>query len=155
MSRKLRAVPSWSDARWRGPTPGKPPWPLPLALAFAPFVAAWTLPQTLAGLVFAAVRRAQGHPVGLYRFGPFVYVVVPSEGVASAGISLGVVVFAVRPEILTHELCHLYTGLWLSWAYLPVYGLEYLLLGHERSWHERLTCRFEKANKTSWVRLGG
>ena len=54
------------------------------------------------------------------------------------------------PVILTHEFCHLYTGLWLGWLYLPVYGLEYLIAGHGRSPHERLTMRFEERNRYTW-----
>jgi hypothetical protein len=66
-----------------------------------------------------------------------------------------VVVFAESPSILKHEFCHLFSGLWLSWAYLPVYGLEYGLLGHARSPHERLTCRLERSIGWGWRLVGG
>ena len=68
----------------------------------------------------------------------------------TSGVSLGLVVLADRPSILTHEFCHLYTGLWLTWLYLPVYGLEYLIAGHARSPHERLTVRFEERTRNAW-----
>jgi hypothetical protein len=115
------------------------------AVLLTPLLLVWTLPQTLAGLAFAIVRRAQGHPARLYLFGPFLFLVIPAPGPWSAGISLGLVVLACREEILKHECCHLLTGLWLSWLYLPVYGLEYLLVGHDRSPHEQITCRFERS----------
>jgi len=118
-----------------------------------PVIIVWTLPQTLAGLVLALWHRLRGTPVFLYAFGPSLFFVVPTPPPASCGISLGAVVFADRPEILTHEFCHLYTGLWLGWLYLPVYGLEYLVLGHDRSFHERVTCRFERTTRQGWVRL--
>jgi hypothetical protein len=110
----------------------------------------WTLPQTLAGLAYALVERLRGARLGLYRFGPFVFLVVRARPLASRGISLGLVVLADRPEILTHEFCHLYTALWLNWLFLPVYGLEYLLLGHARSFHERLTVHFEQHTPRAW-----
>ena len=103
-------------------------------------LAVWTLPQTLAGLVFVVVRVAQGARLDLCAFGPFAFLVVHAPGPSSSGISLGVVVFASSRSILKHEFSHLVTGLWLSWLYLPVYGVEYLCLGHDRSPHERITC---------------
>jgi hypothetical protein len=139
---------------WLGPSPGRPPAHPALAIVLLPLLVAWTLPQTLAGLALALLRKAQGHPWWLYRFGPFVYLVVPAPSIASAGISLGVIVLADRSSILTHEFCHLYTGLWLGWLSLPVYGLEYLILGHDGSLHERATCGFAERNERSWVRVG-
>jgi hypothetical protein len=118
-----------------------------------PLVAAWTLPQTLAGLGFALWHRARGAPLLAYAFGPFLYLVVPRAPPSGRGISLGVIVLAEHPAILTHEFCHLYSGLWLGWLYLPVYGLEYLAQGHERSFHERATCWFERSTRRGWVRL--
>ena len=140
------------DQAWRGPSPGRHPSHPAVALALLPLAIAWTLPQTLVGVALAAVRRAQGHPWWVYRFGPVIYLVVPAPSIASAGISLGVVVLADRPSILTHEFCHLYTSAWLGWLYLPSYGLEYLIFGHDRSPHERLTCHFARRNRCSWVR---
>ena len=125
-----------------------------LAALLVPPLLLWTLPQTLAGLVFALRRRLQGHRARLHRFGPFLFLVVPAPGPYSAGISLGLVVFARDSSILKHEFCHLLTGLWLSWLYLPVYGLEYLLVGHDRSPHERLTCRFERTVRWTSHRVG-
>lgn len=133
--------------------PGARSWLLP-AIALAPLLLLWTLPQTLAGLAFALVRRAQGHPLQVYLFGPFLFLVVPARGPLTAGISLGLAVFACEPGILKHEFCHLLTGLWLTWLYLPVYGLEYLIVGHDRSPHERLTCEFERRVTWGWRRLG-
>ena len=125
-------------------------WPLAASLLL-PLVALWTLPQTLVGLVFfAGWRRPHGHRLHHYRFGPFRYGVVRTEGPGTAGISLGVVVFARSPDILKHEFCHLLTGLWLGWLYLPVYGLEYLLVGHDRSPHERITCWLERRVPWAW-----
>ena len=98
--------------------------PLWVALALVPLVAVWTLPQTLAGLGFALYRRLQGRRIHAYQLGPFLFLVVRARGPASAGISLGLVVFADRPPILKHEFCHLFTALWLSWLYLPVYAAE-------------------------------
>jgi hypothetical protein len=143
---------SFRDAAsaWRQGPAGREPWPRALGLALVPFLALWTLPQTLAGLVYALGKRLRGERVGLYRFGPFVFLVVPDRPLASSGISLGLVVFADRPSILTHEFCHLYTGLWLSWLYLPVYGLEYLVLGHGRSFHERITVWLEQRTRYGW-----
>jgi hypothetical protein len=132
---------------------GEPPPAWPITALLFPCVVLWTLPQTVAGLAYAAIKRVRGHAVRLYRFGPFLYVVVPSAPVASRGISLGVVVFADHPSILTHEFCHLYTAAWLGWLYLPVYGLEYLVLGHSRSPHERLTERFEARSRLAWRRV--
>jgi hypothetical protein len=138
---------------WRATPRGRPPSPWPLALALLPLVLAWTLPQTLVGLVWALVRRARGVPLCGYRFGPFLYLVSPAAPFASRGISMGLVVLAEHPSILVHEFCHLYTAAWLGWLYLPAYGLEYLLVGHERSPHERLTCRFEQRNRLGWRRV--
>ncbi len=120
------------------------PWPLPVAALLAPALFLWTLPQTLAGLLVAGLRAAEGHRPRLTRFGPFLYLLVRAPGPWTPGISLGLVAFADDESIVKHELCHLLTGLWLGWAYLPVYGLEYLVFGHDRSPHERLTCRFER-----------
>ncbi len=131
---------------WQG-VPGVRAWPGALLL---PLLVVWTLPQTLAGLVFAVRRRAQGHRLHLYAFGPFLYLVVRAPGPLTAGISLGVVVFSSSPRILKHEFCHLVTGLWLSWLYLPVYGIEYLLVGHDRSPHERLTCWLDRRLPWRW-----
>lgn len=140
------------DARWsRGPV-GRAPAPWAVSLPLAPLLALWTLPQTAAGLCLALYHRLRGAPWRLYRFGAFVFLVVPASPPASRGISLGLVVLSERPDILTHEFCHLYTALWLSWLYLPVYGLEYALLGHARSPHERLTERLERETKNAWVR---
>lgn len=143
---------SVSEAGWeRGPA-GAAPSARWIGLALLPLIALWTLPQTLAGLSIALWHRAMGAPWGLYRFGPFVFLVVSARPPASSGISLGVVVISERPEILTHEFCHLYSGLWLSWLYLPVYGIEYAVLGHARSPHERLTERFERDTRLAWRR---
>ena len=144
-----RAI-AWEDPGWTRRRLGAPPWPKPLALALCPALAVWTLPQTLAGLALALWHRARGVPWRVYRFGPFVFLVVPASPPASRGISLGLVVISESPEILTHEFCHLYTALWLSWLYLPVYGLEYALLGHARSPHERLTERLERGTRYAW-----
>jgi len=119
-------------------------------LLLAPALALWTLPQTLAGLGYALVKRLRGERLGLYFFGPFVFLVVRGRPLASSGISLGLVVLADRSSILTHEFCHLYTGLWLTWLYLPVYGLEYLFLGHARSFHERITVRLTERTRYGW-----
>ena len=127
------------------------PWPLTLAAALVPALALWTLPQTLVGLAVAGLRAAQGSRRRLVRFGPFLQLLVHAPGPGTAGISLGVVAFADRPSLIRHELCHLITGLWLGWAYLPVYGLEYLLVGHDRSPHERLTCHFERTLPWVWM----
>ena len=144
----LRRTRSWSEA------PGVPPAPLGLAMALFPFVVLWTLPQTIGGLALALHARLRGHRGAWYRFGPFLYYVVPCAPPASRGISLGVVVLSEDASILTHEFCHIYTALWLSWLYLPVYGLEYLIVGHERSPHERMTVRFERRNRRGWTRIG-
>ncbi len=121
-------------------------WP---ALALVPILLVWLMPQTLAGIAFALVRRTRPRWA---RFGPLVCAVIPTRGLGTAGISLGLVVFAEHPSIVRHELCHVITGMWLGWLYLPVYGLEYLVLGHARSWHERVTCWLER--HASWrVRL--
>lgn len=118
-------------------------------LLLLPLLLVWTLPQTLVGLCFAAYRLAQGHRLQIHQFGPFLFLVVPAAGPLSAGISLGLVVFASSPRILKHEFSHLITALWLTWLYLPVYGLEYLIVGHDRSPHERLTCWLER--RLPWV----
>jgi hypothetical protein len=143
----VRAAKGWERSL------GTPPWPLGWAVFVLPWIVLWTLPQTLAGVALAIVARARGVRGAWYRFGPFLFWVVPTAPPASRGISLGVVVLAEEPSILTHEFCHLYTALWLSWAYLPVYGLEYLLLGHDRSPHERLTVRFERSCRRGWSRV--
>lgn len=135
---------------WTQGPAGREPWPLARALALTPVLALWTLPQTLAGLSFAAITRLRGRPPRLYQFGPFVFLVVPEAPWSIRGISLGLVVLADEPALLTHEFCHLYSGLWLGWLYLPVYGLEYVLFGHDRSPHERLTCRFETRTRWAW-----
>jgi hypothetical protein len=140
---------------WSRSNAGDEPAPLAAALALAPLLALWTLPQTIAGALLAARARIQGHRGDWYRFGAFLFYVVPCAPPASRGISLGIVVLAEDPSILTHEFCHLYTGLWLAWSYLPVYGLEYLLFGHDRSPHERLTVRFEQSSTLAWRRVGG
>jgi hypothetical protein len=103
--------------------------------------------------VLAAGARLRGHRGSWYRFGPFLFYVMPCAPPASRGISLGAVVFADEPSILTHEFCHVYTALWLAWAYLPVYGFEYGVLGYERSPHERLTRRFERDCQRQWMRV--
>jgi hypothetical protein len=139
---------------WRASPGGRAPAPFVLAAALFPLVAMWTLPQTLAGIALAAHAHLRGVRGRWYRFGPFLFYVVPTAPPASRGISLGVVVLADDPSILTHELCHLYTGLWLAWLYLPVYGLEYALLGHDRSPHERATVRFESRCRLAWQRIG-
>lgn len=133
-----------SAGDWPHSSPGRPPWPLPATLLLVPFLALWTLPQTLAGLLVCLLRVVQGHRPRLYRFGPFLFLVIRARGPLSSGISLGLVVFSQVPEILKHEFCHLFTALWLCWLYLPVYGVEYALFGHDRSPHERLTCRLER-----------
>lgn len=138
-----------TDGWQNGPT-GREPWSRALSLTLVPVLALWTLPQTLAGLGYALVKRLRGERCGLYRFGPFVFLVVRGSPMASSGISLGLVVIADRPSILTHEFCHLYTGLWLTWLYLPVYGIEYLLMGHGRSFHERITVRLEERTANGW-----
>jgi hypothetical protein len=125
------------------------------AMLLVPLLLLWTLPQTLAGLAFVLLRRAQGHRTRFYLFGPFLFLVVSARGPMTSGISLGMVVFACTPAILKHEFCHLLTGLWLSWLYLPVYGLEYLIVGHDRSPHERLTCRFERTVPWRWQPVRG
>ncbi len=115
-----------------------------------PLLAVWTLPQTLVGLMLVAMLLPRGWPVGVYRFGPFFFLVVPRGLAKARGISLGLVVLADDPAILRHEFCHLFSGLWLGWVYLPVYGLEYLLMGHAGSWHERLTCRLTERVAWRW-----
>jgi hypothetical protein len=138
---------------WERSPFGRAPWPLAASLALFFPTLLWTLPQTLAGLAFALYARARGHRAALYRFGPFLFVVVPWAPPWVKGISLGVVVLADEPRILTHEFCHLFTALWLAWLYLPVYGLEYLIVGHDRSPHERLTVRLEKTTRFGWMRV--
>ena len=138
---------------WARSPRGTPPAPLGLAIALLPLAILWTLPQTLAGLALVAHARTRGVRGSWYRFGPLLFYVVPCAPPASRGISLGVVVFADDPSILTHEFCHFYTALWLTWLYLPVYGLEYALLGHDRSPHERLTRRFERASRRAWCKV--
>ncbi len=138
---------------WGRSPRGSPPAPFAVAAALFPLVVAWTLPQTAAGLALAVSARARGKRGSWYRFGPFLFYVVPTAPPSSRGISLGTVVFADDPSILTHEFCHLYTALWLAWLYLPVYGLEYALLGHDRSPHERLTRRFERTSRRAWERV--
>lgn len=161
MSDRARVVHLRSRATsWAASPGGRAPAPLGVAIALLPLIALWTLPQTLAGLALAAHARLKASKNGVgargnwYQFGPFLYYVVPRPPPASRGISLGIVVLSEDPSILTHEFCHLYTGLWLSWLYLPVYGLEYLILGHDRSPHERMTVRFELRNARAWRRIG-
>jgi len=127
------------------------PWPV--ALALVPVLALWTLPQTLVGLLVVAWFRLAGWRARAYAFGPFRFMVLPRRLGSARGISLGLVVLAEDPRILQHEFCHLFTGLWLGWLYLPVYGLEYLLMGHERSWHERVTCWLTDRVPWGWCRL--
>ena len=140
------------DRSWER-APGTAPWPLRFAIPLFPLVALWTLPQTIGGIALALHARMRGHRGAWYRFGPFLYYVVPCAPPASRGISLGVVVLSEDASILTHEFCHIYTALWLSWLYLPVYGLEYATVGHERSPHERMTVRFERRNRRGWERV--
>lgn len=116
-------------------------------------MALWTLPQTLVGLAPAAFKRLRGHRLMGYRFGPFLFLVAPSAPPDARGISLGVVVLAEEPSLLAHEFCHLYTALWLGWLYLKVFGLEYLVVGHDRSPHERLTCHFERTSAAAFERF--
>jgi len=132
------------EGEWQQRSPGRIPQPLPVALLLAPLLLLWTLPQTLVGLVVCGWRCLQGHRPRLYRFGPFIFVVTRSGGPFTSGISLGLFVFSETPAILKHEFCHLFTALWLTWLYLPVYGVEYVLFGHDRSPHERLTCWLER-----------
>jgi hypothetical protein len=133
-----------TETRWPDRSPGRPPWPLPAALLLAPPLLLWTLPQSLVGLAACLLRCLQGHRPRLYRFGPFPFLVIRARGPMSSGISLGLFVFSETPGILKHEFCHLFTALWLCWLYLPAYGIEYALFGHDRSPHERLTCRLER-----------
>lgn len=140
-------------APWPQRCAGSAPWPLALALAVLPALALWTLPQTLVGLCYAVLRRLQGHRWMVYRFGPFIFLVVPSAPRGARGISLGLVVLAQDWSLLTHEFCHVYSALWLGWLYLPTYGLEYVAFGHDRSPHERLTCHFERRCRSAWRRL--
>lgn len=135
---------------WDSGPPGRTPWPLGLTALLAGPLLVWTMPQSLCGLLYALWKRLRGRRWRLYRFGPFLYLVVQDKPIASNGVSLGLVVFADRPAILIHEFCHLFTGLWLGWLYLPVYGLEYLIQGHDRSWHERITVRFERRTPYTW-----
>jgi hypothetical protein len=114
---------------------------------------AWTLPQTLAGAALALAARLRGSRGDWYRFGPFLFYVMRAAPPASRGISLGAVILCEDPTILVHEMCHAFTALWLSWAYLPVYGLEYLIVGHARSPHERLTVRFERSCRYGFRRM--
>ena len=144
-----------SAKAWPPRLEGRAPLPLPIAVLLLPVIVAWTLPQTLAGVAIALLRLGEGYRPSLCRFGPFLFVVIRARGPLSAGISLGVVVFAQTHEILKHELCHLITGLWLSWSYLAVYGLEYLLAGHDRSPHERVTCWLERRLTWGWSVVGG
>ena len=139
---------------WLAADVGSEPAKLIVALLLVIPLFIWTLPQTLVGLAFAIYRRLQGHRFGLYRFGPFIYMVVPARGPASEAISFGMVIFTSSPSFLKHEFCHLITGLWLSWLYLPIYGIEYLLAGHSRSPHERITERLERSVQWKWRRWG-
>ena len=134
------------------PHPSRDPAPRAVSVGLTLPLLIWTLPQTAAGLLFALLRRRQGHRFELYRFGPFLYLVMPCRGPGVAGISLGLIVFSESRSILKHEFCHLLTGLWLSWLYLPVYGLEYATVGHRRSPHERITNWFEKRLAWGWRR---
>jgi hypothetical protein len=139
---------------WSRSPQGKAPWPLAVSLVLFPLLLVWTFPQSLGGLLYACYHRARGGRFLYYRFGPFIYLVVPIAPFRAQGISLGLVVFANRPEILIHEFCHTYTALWLSWLYLPIYGLEYLVFGHDASPHERLTRHFEHTCRQTWTKLG-
>jgi len=139
---------NWPEASF-----GRSPMPLWVVIALLPLIVIWTLPQTVIGLLLALYQRTQGHLIHLYRFGPFLFIVVRSappikRGVR--GISLGVVVFSDHFVILKHEFCHLLSGLWLAWFYLPVYSMEYRLFGHARSPHERVTNWFEKRLNWCW-----
>ena len=119
------------------------------ALLLFPLISLWMLPQTVLGVGLYGFRRWQGHRGRWYLFGPFLFWVVPANPPGAAGISLGPVVHTAHEELLKHEFCHLFSGLWLSWLYLPIYATEYLVFGHSRSPHERLTCHFE--NHTRWT----
>jgi hypothetical protein len=141
-------MPNNTERTWHLSSPGRDPWPLTAALLLAPCLLLWTFPQTFAGLVVCAARCLQGYRPYVYRFGPFLFVVTRARGPYATGISLGLFIFSATPEILKHEFCHLFTALWLSWLYLPVYGIEYAVYGHDRSLHERLTCRLEQ--RLSW-----
>ncbi|MBI5549290.1 MAG: hypothetical protein HY901_35850 [Deltaproteobacteria bacterium] len=143
------------DGSWSRSSSGRAPLPWALALLLLPWLVLWTLPQSLAGLMWAGLKRVRGgvRP-SLYRFGPFLFLVVPEAPFSGLGISLGVVVLAGHPRVLTHEFCHLYSGLWLGWLYLPTYGLEYALFGHSRSPHERITVRLEGSTRWAWERTG-
>ena len=140
----------WSQSNQGG---SDPVWHRWVAAPLIPILMVWTLPQTLAGFVIMIVRKCQGYPTAFYRFGPFIFLVVPSGVPNARGISLGQVIFAQDPGILRHEFCHMFSGLWLSWLYLPVYGLEYLIMGHSRSFHERITCRLEHSVPWAWRRI--
>ena len=138
---------------WPASSFGQSPMPLWFIISIFPAIVIWTLPQTLIGLFIALYYRIQGHSIYLYLFGPFMFVVVPTTSPTSRsirGISLGVVVFSDHYIILKHEFCHLLSGMWLSWFYLPVYGIEYRIVGHSRSPHERLTNWFEKHLNWGW-----
>lgn len=143
-----------ASGSWENLEATRQPWPLIASSLLFPVLALHTLPQTVVGLVVAFYRWLQGHRPVLYRFGPFLFIVFRARGPGPRGISLGVVVFSETPDILKHEFCHLLTGLWLSWAYLPVYGLEYLILGHDRSPHERITVKFERDLDWAWRVVG-
>jgi hypothetical protein len=140
---------------WENLDAKRQPWPVLASALLFPILLLHTLPQTLAGLAVTVYRWLQGHRPVLYRFGPFLFIVVRARGPGPRGISLGVVIFSETPDILKHEFCHLFTGLWLSWAYLPVYGLEYLIFGHDRSPHERITVKLERDIDWAWRAIGG
>ncbi len=138
---------------WECSAGGRPPLPLGVAVLLFPLVLLWTLPQTLAGRGFVVAGRLRGRRGAWYQFGPFLFYLVPWAPRWIRGISLGVIVLANDPAIITHEFCHVFTALWLSWLYLPVYGLEYGLVGHTRSPHERLTVHFEHHTQLGWRRV--
>lgn len=119
-----------------------------LSILIIPVVCLLTLPQTLLGLVAVAVYALRGARPYVYRFGLFWFLVVPREAPIFRGISLGLVVVAFDPAILRHEFCHLITGLWLVWFYLPWYALEYAIFGHYHAPHERLVRSLE--GRISW-----
>lgn len=143
-------APNNRHSEWELPSTGRPPSTLWLALLLVTPLFVWTFPQTMVGLFCCLYRCTQGYRPYLYGFGPFIFIVIRARGPLSKGISLGFFIFSETAEILKHEFCHQFTALWLAWFYLPVYGLEYALFGHDRSPHERLTCWIERRIKWSY-----